>query len=122
SDAVKGVQHSCKRCHDNGNDMEGFFVCNHCERVMVENYTWERYERNGVCLACAAKEYFGDDDNLINPEDVLTVTQDGDGAPLFACGVINLDATPHVLGVSQPVPEGIEFIENFENCNDRGEF
>src|SRR5690242_12205260 len=41
---------------------DGFFRCEQCDRLMIENYTWERYSITNeggeqTCLRCAAKQY-----------------------------------------------------------------
>jgi hypothetical protein len=129
SDDISGVTHLCNDCEERGLGDEGFFTCSCCDRRMIENITWEKYcvEVDGElqCLACAAKNYFADEDNLIDPAKVTAVIQEPKqlGA-LFnpKTGVVNLCRVKHVLGVNQPVPAGIKFVENFENCNDRGAF
>ena len=119
SDDAKGVRHTCERCYDNGRADEGYFTCGCCGRLMVQNYTWEVYsvERDGqtFCLACAAKDYFGHDKNAINPQSVVDVELNpGSDRPLLKDGILNLAKAPHALGVKQPVPPGVKFIENFE--------
>lgn len=117
SDDAKGVRHLCECCDDTGHGEEGYFRCDCCERLMVENYTWELYrvELDGqtLCLTCAAETYFGNTKKLIHPAKVKQVVVER-GRPLFRAGVLNLAAAPHVLGVEQPLPEGIKFVENFE--------
>ena len=129
SDDISGVTHLCNDCEERGLGDEGFFTCAHCERRMIENITWERYcvEVDGElqCLACAAKNYFADADNLIDPAKVTAVIQDPKGqVELFnsKTGVVNICRVQHVLAVKQPVPAGIVFVDNFENCNDAGRF
>ena len=109
----KGVRHLCQSCAEDGRGDEGYFTCDSCQRLMVENYTWERYEKDGICLSCAAEEYFGDDANLVDPKQVKAVILERGGEP-FKDGVLNVAHAPHVLGVKQPVPAGIKFVENFE--------
>jgi hypothetical protein len=113
SDDAKAVRHLCQSCAEDGRGDEGFFTCDSCNRLIVENYTWERYEQNGICLACAAENYFSNNDNLIDPKQVKSVVLQRDGE-LFEDGVLNLAKAPHVLGVKQPIPAGVEFVENFE--------
>jgi hypothetical protein len=127
SDDPKGVLHLCEH-HDgySGDPMEGHFTCSSCHRVMVENYTWERYEtRNedgeSICLKCAAEEYFSNEKNWLLPSAIESVVLQPKGPPIFdpATGVLNVARCRHVLGVSQPIPEGIEFFENseFDSCS-----
>jgi hypothetical protein len=101
-------------CDDHKNSpKEGFFVCEVCERLLIENYTWERYEKDGMCLSCAAKLFFDRKDNWIDPKEVKEIIYE-QGAPQFEDGRLNVFAAPHVLGVRQPVPKGIQFIANAE--------
>jgi hypothetical protein len=126
SDDPKAVLHLCER-HDgySGDPMEGYFTCAHCARVMIENYTWERYrvELDGetICLKCAAEAHFSDPKNWIEPQEVKSVILEPGGAPLFDAksGVLNLARCQHVLGVEQPLPAGIKFVENaeFDSCD-----
>jgi hypothetical protein len=121
SDDPKGAIHLCEH-HDgySGDPIEGYFTCARCTRVMAENYTWERYvvELDGeqICLKCAAEEYFTDPDNWIAPSAITQVVLSPGGVPLFdpAGGVLNIARCRHVLGVKQPVPPGIEFVDNAE--------
>lgn len=120
SDDAKGVRHLCDEHYDNGSGDEGYFTCDCCGNLTIENYTWEYYrvEEGGetICLKCAAKNYFGDDDNLIDPKDVKSVVLDPSGVSkrIIKDGVLNLCRVRHVLGVEQPLPEGVEFVFNVE--------
>ena len=133
SDDPKDVLHLCEQ-HDgfSGDPCEGHFFCDGCGRVMVENYTWEIYrvELDGLtlCLRCAAERHFANPKNWIDAKRVKQVVLvpydaalDGQNAPLFnpATGVLNVARCRHVLGVSQPPPEGIKFLENaeFDSCD-----
>ena len=121
SDDPKGVIHLCEQ-HDgySGDPMEGYFTCARCHRVMAENYTWERYavqcDGEPVCLKCAAEEYFADANNWISPSAVKRVVLSPDRRPLFdpTTGVLNIAKCRHVLGVQQPLPSGVEFVDNAE--------
>jgi hypothetical protein len=128
SDDAKGVLHLCDQHEDY---QEGYFTCDCCGRFMVENHTWEYYRvsdgNGGVeCLTCAAKNYFADPASAIDPKLVRAVVLEPDSVPqlLFnpKTGVLNLAKVRHVLGVKQPAPKGIEFVENFENANEQGTF
>ena len=128
SDDPKDVLHLCQDCVGmSGDPWEGFFTCADCARVMVENYTWERYDvqlgEDRLCLACAAERHFSDPANWIDPKLVQEVvlaryqsSRNGENVPLFdpATGVLNIARCEHVLGVEQPLPDGIKFVENFE--------
>jgi hypothetical protein len=88
---------------------------------MVTHYTWELYyrdtEEGRVCLTCAARRHFGNPDNLVSVSQIQAVTLRPDGgSPLFdeATGELNISRAPHVLAVRQPVPDGVEFVENWE--------
>lgn len=111
SDDPKGVLTLCER-HDNyfGSPTEGYFTCDDCERVMIENYTWERYstivnECEELCLPCAAKRYIAEESNWIEltPENIANITFDQ-----------HIRKAPHIIGVRMPVPKEIEFVGNVE--------
>jgi hypothetical protein len=119
SDTPKGLVHVCG-CHS-PEDVEGNFRCDGCQRILADHYTWERYQTTydgeTLCLKCAAERYFADDDHWIDPRAVKAVVLDAScGAWFFdaATGVLNVARCRHVLGVSQPLPQGIKFVENFE--------
>ena len=119
SDDPKDVLYLCDNCDgQSGDPWEGYFTCADCSRVMVENYTWERYcttrGDDTVCLACAAKEHFAEAANWIDPRAVVSVELEPEGGPLFADGVLNVARCRHVLGVSQPIPDSVCFVDNFE--------
>ena len=127
SDAPKSVLHLCARhVGYSGDPAEGYFTCCDCERVMIENYTWELYFRakgdGKQCLTCAAAEHFSDPDNWIDPRDVGDLVLDPEAENVvFANPILNLAKCPHVLGVKQPAPDGIELFENceFDACDGR---
>ena len=112
--------HLCEE-HDgySGDPIEGYFTCEDCQRVVVDHYTWERYQvdydRASLCLKCAAERYFEEKDYWLNPREVKKVVLER-GAEFFdrATGTLNLAGCRHVLGVSQPLPQGIKFLENVE--------
>jgi hypothetical protein len=118
SDDPKGLIHVCDG--HLAEDVEGFFLCDECQRVICDHITWERYqvELDGrvLCLNCAAEEYFQDPANWIDPRQVREVGLSRNGAPLFdrETGFLNLAGCRHVLGVKQPLPAGIEFADNAE--------
>jgi len=128
SNQPKGVVHVCDR-HHNGlqPDDDELFFCEGCQRVMVDHYAWERYQvvigDTVLCLKCAAKQYFSDPKNWIDPKLVKSVVvepydprKNGTNTPLFSprTGKLNVARSPHVLGVKQPLPRGIAFVENAE--------
>jgi hypothetical protein len=118
SEDPKGLVHVC--AGHNPWDVEGFFLCDECQRVICDHITWERYqvELNDrvLCLACAAEEHFQDPTNWIDPRQVREVGLSDNGAPLFSreTGFLNLARCRHVLGVEQPLPAGIKFADNAE--------
>lgn len=119
SDDAKGLIHVCDE-HP-AESFDGFFKCDACDRVVAENYTWERYQVSlggrVLCLKCAAEAYFADKENWINPALVKCVAEPGlVHGPLFDpnTGVLNIAACKHVLANSQPLPAGVVFHDNFE--------
>jgi hypothetical protein len=118
SDDPKGLIHVCS--NHSGDDLEGYFRCDACQRVLAENYTWEIYkvsfDEHTLCLKCAAEEYFSGDENWIDPKKVKAVALIPRATELFnsKTGVLNVALCRHVLGVKQPLPAGIEFVENSE--------
>ena len=116
----KGVVHTCEE--HNTTDDPDFFFCESCRRIVVDHYTWERYQvqvgQETLCLTCAAARHFAHPDHWINPCEVQEVTL-APGKGLGAVfdresGVVNLANCRHVLGVEQPPPAGIRFVENAE--------
>ena len=121
SDDPKDVLHLCRDCvGQSGDPWEGYFTCDGCGRVMAENYTWERYcvqmDDRTLCLKCAAEEHFADAANWIDPRAVKDVVLEPRGPALFdsTTGVLNVARCPHVVGVKQPVPDAVKFVDNFE--------
>ncbi len=118
SDIRKGLNHVCTQ--HAGEDVEGFFRCEGCQRVMIDHITWVRYqvELNGttLCLKCAAGEYFKDPANWIDPKLVKDAGFADNGVPLFdpMTGFLNLARCKHVLGVEQTPPAGVKFHDNAE--------
>ncbi len=104
SDDPKGIITLCDH-HDgySGDPLEGYFTCAICERVVIENYTWDYYRTDVggdiVCLPCAAKRYIAESGNWIalTPEAVAEVDFD------------RVRQAGHVIGVEMPVPASIEF-------------
>jgi hypothetical protein len=126
SDDPKSVLHLCDDCvGQSGDPWEGYFTCESCGRVMVENYTWERYQTDlggaSICLKCAAEQHFADKANWIDPAKVKRVVapSEDDPAPLFTRGILNIRRCKHVLGVGQTPPVGIKFHDNseFDSCD-----
>lgn len=110
SDDPKGILTLCEH-HDGyyGSPSEGYFICEDCERVMVENYTWEHYdtmvgECTMLCLPCAAARHLAEPDNWIQLTDERI-----DGIDFE-----EVRRAKHVIGAEMPVPKGIRFVNNVE--------
>lgn len=114
SDKPKGLIAACEE-HDHGIP-EGYFFCDSCERLMIENYTWELYYHinantsEQVCLNCYAKEY------VPNPAKWLPLTDE----TIQRVSVETLRSAPHLIAVSGPVPKGLKFIGNVEFDSETG--
>lgn len=132
SDDPKGIVHTCD---DHIAEESGeLFECDACHRLMLDHITHERYGvsldgEKTLCLKCAAEEYFNDPENWIAPRSVKSVVLEpydpglnGNNVPLFSAetGVVNLGQCRHVLGVRQPLPNGIRFVDNMEFDSDGG--
>ena len=126
SDDPKGVIQLCEDHNGyTGSPCEGYFTCDDCYRVLVENHSWELFyvivnECEQLCLPCALKRYLNDDSNWIRTDAVTSVVLDPNADELFDpdSGVLNLARAPHLIGVRMPVPASITFIESleFDSC------
>ncbi len=109
SDDPKEVIGVCEH-HDGyyGSPAEGYFTCEDCGRVMVENYTWERYDHvedgSIYCLKCYAERELAEDSNWI----VLSE------ASIDALTFSDIRKAKHLIGVEMPIPKSIEFFANTE--------
>jgi hypothetical protein len=109
SDKPKGILTLCEH-HDGyyGSPSEGFFECCSCQRVMIENITWERYETiidgESFCLPCAAELHLAENSNWTPLTD----------AAIDALTFDDVRKAPHLIGVQMPIPKGIEFVNNCE--------
>jgi len=104
SDDPKGILATCQKHED---CEEGYFYCEDCGRLMVENYTWERYESNGLCLNCLAKRTIADTEEWIMLDD----------ASIAGLTFDRVRQAKHLIAVSGPVPEGLLFHSNVEFDN-----
>src|SRR5450759_2645389 len=43
SNDPKGLLFECDECRDRYGAPEGYFHCEGCDRLLIENYTWEQY-------------------------------------------------------------------------------
>jgi hypothetical protein len=109
SEKPKGILTLCEH-HDGyyGSPSEGYFECAGCNRVHVENITWERYEYvtpdgESLCLPCALKWYLGDEDHWLQLTDAVI-----DGLTFN-----QVRKAKHLIGVQMPRP-GLEFRGNTE--------
>lgn len=108
SDDPKGLVSLCKHHREDYSDTpEGYFKCDECNRLMVENYTWEYYRAvvNGdtLCLNCARTRYLKNNLNWI----VLK-------GPLSQVPFDTIRRSPHLIAVGQGCPPELEFIGNAE--------
>lgn len=109
SDDPKEVIGLCEH-HDGyyGSPAEGYFTCDDCLRVMLENYTWELYSHVGedgiLCLPCYAKRELEEDENWISLND----------AAIDALTFSDIRKAKHLIGVEMPVPKRIRFVNNVE--------
>lgn len=103
SDLPKGVIGLCaKHEEEYGGIPEGYFYCNQCNRLFVENYTWENYfseSEDGeiICLNCKAEEYVGNPDNWLQLPEAIA---DLDFNRVRQAG--------HVIAVKGPIPKGLK--------------
>lgn len=112
-DVPKGIIGLCDE-HDHyyGSPSEGFFICDNCEKVFAENYTWELYYRNTedgkICLNCAFDNYIKEDENWITS--------------LKEIKWENIKSSPHIIPVEgKHWEDHLEFIGNVEFDNMSGE-
>lgn len=102
SDDPKGLIGQC--ADHEGYGTEGYFYCGDCDRLMVENYTWELYfahteDGDTVCLPCYAKRTIND------PHQWIQLDEEAIGALDFE--IVRTNAR-HLIGVEMPVPKGIK--------------
>jgi len=114
SDDPKGIITQCEYHRDRDGTPEGYFWCDRCRRLMVESYTWERYDTvidgKRLCLLCAAQRYIEDEDNWLplTDEDIAVVT--------FQV----IRRARHVLGVGMRVPTQILLFNSLTLENSTG--
>ena len=122
SDDPKGVVGLCAE-HDEecGPHPEGFFFCDGCNRLFINNYTWENYyhvtdEGEIFCLNCYAKRYVDDPDNWINLDEVDTDRDEDGNLYDYTPGIDELTfeqvrKAAHVIAVDGPTPKGIKYFD-----------
>jgi hypothetical protein len=105
SDDPKGTVTVCEK-HDGyyGSPAEGYFYCDDCGRVFIENYTWELYSFEGVCLNCYRKS------ELRNPDNWIDLRNGGIEQLTFE----QVRKAKHLLAVGQDTPKSLKFIGNAE--------
>ena len=111
SDDPKGVLGLCEHHSEyTGDPVEGFFTCCYCGRVMIENYTWEKYStwvdsyEEYMCLPCALSLYIREPENWIELTDENIAKIDFE----------QFRHSPHLIGSEMPVPDAIKFFDNAE--------
>lgn len=109
SDDPKGVVGLCEQ-HDRyyGSLPEGYFECEACNRLFIENYTWELYfhqDGGGIyCLNCYAAA------EVQNPDNWLSL----DDATIDALTFQQVCKAKHLIAVRGPIPEGLALYKNVE--------
>jgi len=111
SDDPKGVIHLCEG-HDGyyGRPAEGYFECDGCGRVFIENYTWELYYAVEVdlcetlCLNCHRER------ELAKPENWIKLTK----SAITRVDFEQARKARHLLAVGQDCAKELEFIGNVE--------
>jgi|SRR5882762_2823441 len=102
SDKPKGILTLCEH-HDgwSGSPSEGYFECADCNRVQIENITWERYEvgteDGSVCIPCYAERVLNDENQW------LPLTDEVINALTFDY----VRKAKHLIAVQMKVPDGI---------------
>jgi hypothetical protein len=109
SDVPKGFLTLCDY-HDGrfGNPSEGYFTCDACGRVFIENHTWEMYRHDGedgtLCLNCHCERELSDENNW------LKLTKRNIDALTF----YDVRRAKHLIAVGQDTPKELKFIGNVE--------
>jgi hypothetical protein len=102
SDKPKGILTLCER-HDGyyGSPSEGYFECVDCNRVHIENITWERYEvgteDGSVCIPCYAERVLNDENQWLSITDEVI-----DGLTFY-----QVRKAKHLIAVQMKTPDGI---------------
>jgi hypothetical protein len=109
SDTPKGHIDLCERHYGYyGWPDEGYFECEGCNRVMVENYTWELYYHQdgcGIyCLNCWRESVLQDEDEwvVLTPENLVDLNFD------------QVRRAKHLTAVGQDCPKELELVGNVE--------
>lgn len=105
----KGYICTCDEHYEyHGGAHEEYFHCDSCGRLMVESYTWERYQtvlpddQESMCLCCAFEKYVADKRHWLK-------------APPGTVGLDRLECIPHVIAVDSHYHEKkLTFVGNAE--------
>jgi len=97
SDDPKGVLFLCEHHYGHyGSPDEGYFFCDDCSRIFIENYTWERYDHveggEVLCLNCHAKRV------IANPKAWIVLTD----AAINKIDFERVRRAPHIIAVDGP--------------------
>lgn len=119
SEGTKGILHVCPDCYENNGTPEGFFECNHCGKLHIENYSWERYETiiddEPCCLPCAAKIHLaeGSDAWMKTRKEIMRRTASPEAAQ---------DMVKHLsaIGSEYGLPEGCKSFRDTEEYEAEG--
>lgn len=108
-DDPKGVVAMCPEHHAAyGSTPEGYFWCDGCERLMVENYTWELYsactDSGQFCLNCHREN------ELLEPDNWIFLTEE----QIAALNFDRVRHAKHLVAVGQKAPKDLEFLGNVE--------
>jgi len=114
SNYPKGEIALCEGHHNSsGIVCEGYFYCNNCGKLHIENYTWEDYYTivNGeqFCLNCALDIYLSEDSNFIHKKEIDKISFD------------MIRKAPHLIPVAGTYDKKIlNFVGNVEFDNTDG--
>ena len=122
SNDAKGVLFVCDEHEGYGGEpYEGYFRCEKCDRVLVENYSWEMFfvyveEHGTLCLPCALKTFIANHENWVDPRRVKNADFVDFEERIFIAetGTLNLAAIEHLIGVRMPIPKSLVFYRNVE--------
>lgn len=115
SDESKGEICMCEDHYEEQIYFEGFFECVSCERLMINNYSWENYyiltEDGPVCLKCAFEKFIENPTNAITADNVDDVLIDIRTRKLKALA----ELAPHLIacGVTYH-KDSLKFITNYD--------
>ncbi len=115
SDDPKGVIGLCNKHMDEHGfaSLEGYFLCDHCNRMFITNYTWEYYfaddEESGerFCLPCYAEVQINRPENWIHLNGLNFIGLN----TIDELGFDRVIKSKHLIGVDMPVPKEIEYVD-----------